>query len=192
MANLNDSLKEEMKVAIANILRRGLKQNVTFKLGTQTLAVGSLSLPQDLLRQVEIVMLWRAAQVAENYNNLGTPKKQVEEITSSLGMLPRKIADRFVCAVFADKKLTIRGIPTIGDVQVSTDSAARPEQIPEEQAPIEDCFDLMLIWIGNQGWNYLHIEETQKPAIAAKWQEITGKSISPAGVDALLEYLQKL
>lgn len=195
MGQLEEKLRDDVKLAIANILRRGLKQNVTFKLGTQSLAVGSLHLTQDLLRQIEIVMLWRAAQVAENYSNIGAKKQETEQITSSVGMLPRKLGDRFVCAVFAEKKLTIRGIPTIGEITIT---AAGESEIfinaepPEAQPPIEDCYHLILKWIGDQGWNYLHIEENQKPALAAKWREVTGKSISPVGVEALIGYLAKL
>jgi hypothetical protein len=192
MNMLDKESKDDFKAEIANILRRGLKQNVTFKLGTQSLAVGSLALPQDILRQVETVILWRAAQVKENYGNLGIQPKQIDAACDAIATLPRKVGDKFVCAVFVGKQLQVKGIPTIGDISVSTDSVSGRES-PAAETDGDDIYGQILTLASAEGWDLGNgLSEAHRKSLKAAFDRLTGQNLTSAGIDALIEYLQKL
>ena len=191
MAQLPKEAQEQVKLAIANILRRGLKQNVTFKLGTQTLAVGSLGLTQDLLRQIETVVLWRAAQVCENFANLGINKSAVEAAVGAIAQLPRKVGGVFACVTYLGKNLEVRGIPEIGEILVNTTPAAQQEVA--SHPPVEgDCYEELLGWMRSQGIDLKALTEVQRRAIASKFGQITKTPLSEAGLRALIEYLERI
>jgi hypothetical protein len=163
--------KEAVK-AIANILRRGLKQKVTFKIGTQTLAVGSLCIPKNILQQLEIVMLWRAAQMADNYVNIGLQPGKAGAIVDEVSLYPQKTGDRYICVRFADKKLQISGIPIVAPVVVNGPESPRPAENPvaEEGQVQGDYLALLKIFV------------TKNPgadiALVREFTRLTGKGLS--------------
>jgi hypothetical protein len=143
VSSLEDSDLKLVISALANILRRGIKQNITFKLGTQTLAVGApgkggTRLPMDLLRQVEMVLLWRAAQVEENYSNLGVRSEEVKEALTQIRPLPQRMKDKFVCVTYLSKELRIKGIPAVKAVKVAPPivSQSNAAQSPDRPSPV--------------------------------------------------------
>lgn len=126
VAGLKDE-RDDFLDAIKNILRRGKKQNILFKCGTQTLAVGSTHITKEVLQQIEVVMLYSSAQVADNYNNIGVDGDDVKEVLRQIKPLPRRLGDKFVCVTFLNKELRIKGIPSIKAVEVE---GATPAQDP--------------------------------------------------------------
>jgi hypothetical protein len=172
MGMWTEAEQKEAVRAIANILRRGLKQKVTFKIGTQTLAVGSLCIPKNILQQLEIVLLWRAAQMADNYVNIGLQTGKAGAIVDQVSLYPQKTGDRYVCVRFADKKLQISGIPIVAPVVVNgVATADRPADNPVEEERSEgDVFALLKIFI------------TENPgadiALVTEFTRLTGRGLS--------------
>jgi hypothetical protein len=145
VSQMEEGMVENFVMAIANILRRGLKQNVTFKMGTQALAVGGKGksgtrLNMDLLRQVEMVILYRAAQVQENYSNLGVRPGVVQDVLKQLLPLPKMLGTKRVCVTYLDKQLQIAGVPTVKPVQVeeSPNLSQPPIDYSKDDEPEDD------------------------------------------------------
>jgi len=130
-ARLTDEQLSKFVDALTNILNRGIKQNVTFKMGSQTLAVGAKGkggtrLQMDILRKVEMVLLWRAAQSAENYKNLDIRPDVLKGVMDELLPLPKILGSKRLCVTYLDKQLQIAGIPTVKAVQIEDD--LKPDQ----------------------------------------------------------------
>ena len=131
--SLDDEDQQDIVLkALTNIINRGLKQGgVTFVLGLHDLAVGSSGLPQSLLRKVEVLLLWRAAQSERNYNNLDVQKRQRDETIARLSTLPKVVRGLRPCAVFTDKTLSVRALPELqmNPVQyIAPDAPIDPDQ----------------------------------------------------------------
>jgi hypothetical protein len=203
--------RDEFVEIICNILRRGLKQNVRFRLGTQTLAVQRTKLGQDILQQTEIVMLWRAAQVEENYRNLGMRDGLAKQAADAVAQLPRKLGESFVCVAYLEKKPQIRGIPTIKPIQLVNQPQQDPYETwdeqyqdkfggqpeadlkaqqpadapPEEPAKPVDPMVLMTEWL-----NGLTVFPSDE-AIAQQWKGITGQDLTTEAIGVLRSLMAK-
>jgi hypothetical protein len=177
--------KEAVK-AIANILRRGLKQSITFKLGTQTLAVGSLCIPKNVLQQLEIVMLWRAAQMPDNYVNIGLQPGKAGAIVDQVSLYPQKTNDRYVCVRFADKKLQISGIPIVAPVVVNGTESARPAENPaqEEERSEGDIFALLKV--------FTKANPNADIALVREFTRLTGRGLSGEQLAELKRILEEM
>lgn len=182
MAAWTDDQKKEAIVAIANILRRGKKQNVTFKIGTQTLAVSRTCINQDVLQQTEIVLLWSSAQMQDNYKNIGLLPGEAASMVKAVSLYPQKTHDRYVCVRFADKKLVISGIPIVAPVRVESEmpSGAEPEETAEGG---EDAFAaLRVFWKQNPG---------AEVALAREFTKLTGRGLNGEQLEELKHYLER-
>jgi hypothetical protein len=186
MSQWSEEQQKTIVEAIANILRRGIKQNVTSKIGTQTLAVGRLKLNRDILQQSEMVVLWRAAQVADNYSNLGLKPKAIDEITDAIALLPRRAEGRYACVTYIGKQLGVAGIPEMRPV-TSTAGA-----VPAQESPIVESSD-------TSGDAYTQIRAWQK--VNPEWTDAqlvlqftrhTGRSLNPEQLAMLKDYLNRL
>ena len=181
MAAWTDAQKQEAVTAIANILRRGLKQNVTFKVGTQTLAVGRTNINKDVLQQTELVLLWSSAQMPENYTNIGLLPGKAGKVVDEVSLYPRRTGDRYVCVRFADKKLQISGIPIVAPVQVTESpkpSGATAVAEPDEGDVMET---LKAFWQANPGADV---------ALAREFTRLTGRGLDGEKLTALKQYLE--
>jgi len=186
VARLDKEAVEEFLGAIGNILRRGLKQRVTFKLGTQSLAVRFIKLPQDVLRQIETVMLWRASQVKDNYDNLGIRPAIVDGMIGEVCELPQVLGDRFVCVTFAGKQLQIKGIPKLGEIKVEAPATEQETAIDEPtDEKRSDIYQHMKLWLA------ANLKATPQET-RAEFLNQTGRPLNDQGLKALLEYLAKM
>lgn len=182
MSEWTEAEQKEAVKAIANILRRGLKQNVTFKLGTQTLAVQSLCINKNILQQFETVILWRAAQMAENFQNLGLQPGKASQIVDEISIYPHRTGDRFVCVRYADKKLSIAGIPVVAPVQVvDADTAPQGQEEPEE---VGDTFQHLK--------NFMYANDGDDRLLAQEFTKLTGRGCDDEQMKVLKDYLKGL
>jgi hypothetical protein len=136
MATITEAAeKEAIVVQVANILRRGLKQNVRFLLGTQSLAVKDIAIQGSIIRQLETVILWRAAGIKENYSNLGLSPGEIEKIITEIKAVPRKVGSKRPCVTLLEKNLSIKAVPEIqmnsGQVAYDAPNGDRVEFTPE-------------------------------------------------------------
>lgn len=170
---------------LSNILRRGLKQGVTFKIGTQTLAVGTgkggLGIPQDILRQVEVVMLYRASQVKENYKNLGIRDGLTDVAVDQISSLPKQVGDRFCCVTFLEKQLAVQGIPMIGKFEVQHPTSTQDVHTP---LTVEKLVAIMQDWVAK------FEEFPDDSTILGKLKELTGKDFTKSGLEAIKSAMQ--
>jgi hypothetical protein len=174
--------------AIANILRRGIKQNVTFKLGTQSLAVSRLKLNKDIIQQSEIVMLWRAAQVPDNYGNMGLRPKVADAVIDEISTLPHQCAGVFACATYIQKQLTVAGIPAMQPV-TTVGVADRPTQesiaTAPESVPGVDVYTILKAWQQNN-------PNGTDAQLVLQFMRHTGRSLNPEQLEMLKDYLSRL
>ena len=183
MAAWTEAQQQESIVAISNILRRGLKQNVTFKIGTQTLAVSRTHINKDVLQQTELVLLWSSAQMAENYGNIGLLPGKAAKIVEEVSLYPRRTHDRYVCVRFTDKKLQIAGIPIVAPVTIVPESARPSTDTLEVEQSEEDVYEtLRVFWKANPGADIALIREFTK---------LTGRGMDGKQLEALKQYLEK-
>jgi len=172
--------------ALSNILRRGLKQNITFKLGTQTLAVGTakapgLGIPKAIVQQTEIVILWRSAQVADNYQNLGLQPGKASELVDQVSLYPHKVDDRFVCVRWAEKRLSIAGIPVVAPVQIVDEKSPQGQEEPED---IGDVYGHLK--------TFMYANDGDDRALAQEFTKLTGRGCNEEQMNTLKEYLKGL
>lgn len=187
MAAWTDAQKAEAVTAIANILRRGLKQNVTFKVGTQTLAVSRTNINKDVLQQTELVMLWSSAQMPENYGNIGLLPGKAAKIVEEVSLYPRKTHDRYVCVRFADKKLLISGIPIVAPVQVVQEGETARSPVAEASEPVVTEGDayaqLKVFW---------QSDPDDDVGLAREFTRLTGRELAIDKLDALKMYFRRI
>jgi len=181
MAEWTEAEQKEAVKAIANILRRGLKQNVTFKLGTQTLAVQSLCINKNILQQFETVILWRAAQMAENFQNLGLQPGKASQIVDEISIYPQLAGDRFVCVRYSDKRLSIAGIPVVPPVQIVAEKSPQGQEEPED---IGDVYGHLK--------TFMYANDGDDRALAQEFTKLTGRGCNEEQMTALKEYLKGL
>lgn len=183
MAAWTDGEQDEAIVAIANILRRGLKQNVSFKIGTQTLAVSRTKINKDILQQTELVLLWGSAQMPDNYLNIGLLPGKAAKIVEEVSLYPRRTNDRYVCVRFAEKKLQIAGIPIVAPVVIVSESARPAAETLEVERSEDDVYEtLRVFWKANPGADIALIREFTK---------LTGRGMDGQQLEALKQYLEK-
>lgn len=215
---LSEAQWTKFNAAVANILDRGLKQRVTFVIGSQSLASGE-TFPQATLRKIEVVLLHRAAQVRENYNNLGLSAAKIDAVVSLVEGLPRELGDKFVAVACVDKKPRVAGVPRIEPpediipaehpaggwiadaedtppVVRSTRTIPDPEPTEEEvDAEIEarqDYYSSALAWVALNRIDLASLSYDQELRLAQYWQSMTGDSLTDAGRRGLIEFLQGL
>jgi hypothetical protein len=109
--------REQALKALKNITHRGLKQNIQVVLGMHSLAVSQSGISKGLLQHLEVLLLWRAAQNPDNYDNLPPSRATVNAIVEHFKPYPQSIGAVRACVAYFDKRLSIRGIPHL-NIQV--------------------------------------------------------------------------
>lgn len=118
--------RETALAALKNIIHRGLKQGVQCVLGMHSLAVNQSYIPKGLVQHLEVLFLWRAAQNADNFNNLPISPSAAQDVTSAFKAYPRELGGVRSAIAFFNRDLSIKGIPPLTvDVElVPEDSGA--------------------------------------------------------------------
>jgi hypothetical protein len=188
MARLTEEQQKKAVDAIANILRRGLKQGgVTFKMGTQTFAVSRTKINKDILQQTEVVLLWRAAQQGDNYINLGLRDGVATQILNAVAEFPRLVGSIYVCVTYINKSLDIQGIPS---VQRAYSEGDYPEAPPIDQptTPQEDNSGDVY-----KSLRYFMIEHPEDDkGLENEFVRLTGRRLGEDQMEALKRYLEGL
>lgn len=114
ISSLAEKEQEEVVTMLRNICDRGIKQgNVVFVLGLHDMSVGATKIPVNVLKKLELVMLYRASQSKRNYGNLDVEPRDAEDTVSQMKALPKMVKDMRPCVVFSEKSLSIKAIPPL-------------------------------------------------------------------------------
>lgn len=137
------SLSNKEQDAAIELIRkfnvRGLKQNVFVVLGLHSLAVGETGLDKALIRKFDVLMLRRAAQEPDNYDNIGATRDRVSAAIDRIKGLPKVIKGLRPCVVYADKDLSVKALPHL-EVNEAIELVATPEPIDPDQQWIDEIW----------------------------------------------------
>ena len=146
MEDLDRETLEQFMRDLKTIKNRGLKAgNITFVLGLHSTTVGETGIPLWMLRGVETIWLYRAAQEMANFRHL--TNSDAEECCKQIARLPQSFNGLRPCIVYSEKKISVRAIPHLDfnsvDVKFSTIELSEIEQWEQDNWTAEKQLEVL-------------------------------------------------